>query len=43
MDINFSDFKKVELRIGTIIETELFKEAINPSYIMKIDLGKKLE
>jgi len=40
MTITWQDFEKVELRIGTIIKSEVFKEARNPAYIIHIDLGK---
>lgn len=45
LDINnleWSDFQKVELRAGTIIEAEDFPKARNPSYILKIDFGKEI-
>ena len=38
--INLNDFKKVEIRVGTIIEVNDFPEAKNPSYKIKIDFGK---
>lgn len=37
--INFEDFTKVDLRVGTIIEVNEFPEARNPSYKLKIDFG----
>ena len=40
--IEWSDFQKVELRIGTIVEVEDFPKARNPSYIMKVDFGDKI-
>ncbi|MCF6360612.1 MAG: tRNA-binding protein [Cyclobacteriaceae bacterium] len=39
MIISWQDFEKVELRIGTIIKSEQFKEARNPAYIIHVDLG----
>lgn len=41
-NINWNDFKKVELRIGTIIEVNDFPEAKNPAFILKIDFGKEI-
>ena len=41
-NINWNDFKKVELRIGTIIEITDFPEAKKPAYKLKIDLGEKI-
>ena len=38
--ITFEDFKKIDIRIGKIIEVLDFKEARNPSYKLKIDFGK---
>ncbi len=38
--INWSDFEKIELCIGTIIKAELFSEAIKPAYKLVIDFGK---
>ncbi len=37
--INFDDFTKVDLRVGTIIEVNDFTEANNPSYKLLIDFG----
>lgn len=37
--INFDDFTKVDLRVGTIIEVNDFPEARNPSYKLTIDFG----
>lgn len=42
MTINWDDFQKVDLRIGTIIEVTEFPEARNPSYKMKIDFGEEV-
>lgn len=40
--ITWDDFEKIEMRVGTIIETELFSKAHNPSYKLKIDFGETI-
>jgi tRNA-binding protein len=37
--INWSDFEKVELRAGTVVEVKEFPEARKPAFKLKIDLG----
>ena len=37
--ITWQDFKKVDIRVGTILTATHFKEAKNPSYIVTIDFG----
>jgi tRNA-binding protein len=37
--INFDDFTKIDLRVGTIIEIDDFPKARNPSYQLTIDFG----
>ena len=41
-NINWDDFKKIEIRVGTIVEVNDFPEAIKPAYQIKIDLGKNI-
>ncbi|MHC2994490.1 MAG: tRNA-binding protein [Candidatus Atribacteria bacterium] len=38
--ITFEDFKKIDIRVGKIIEVKDFEEARNPSYKLKVDFGK---
>ena len=37
--IEWSDFEKVELRVGTIVEVADFPEARKPAWKLKIDFG----
>lgn len=40
--IEFNEFTKVELRVGTIIEVNDFPQARKASYKLKIDFGDKI-
>ena len=37
--ISWSDFEKVEMRVGTIIQVDDFPKAKNPAYKLTIDFG----
>jgi len=39
-NIAWSDFTKVEMRIGTVISAEVFKEVNTPAYKLHIDFGE---
>lgn len=38
--ISWSDFEKIELRVGTIVEVLDFPKAKKPAYKLKIDFGE---
>jgi len=40
--ISWSDFEKVEMRVGTILEVNDFPEARNPAYQLVIDFGAEI-
>ena len=40
--LSWSDFEKVEMRIGTILEVADFPEARNPAYQLIIDFGETI-
>lgn len=40
--ISWSDFEKIAIRAGTIVDVTVFPEARKPAYKLKIDFGKEI-
>lgn len=40
LTITWNDFTKVEMRVGTILSAEVFKEVRNPAYKLVVDFGE---
>ena len=40
--INYSDFEKIDIRLGTIIEACEYNKLKKPSILLKIDFGNKI-
>ena len=42
MEITYDDFKKVQIKIGTILEAQINEKARKPSLLVKVDFGKEI-
>ncbi len=40
--ISWQDFEQVELRVGTIVSAEVFKQARKPAYQLQVDFGEDI-
>jgi len=40
--ISWADFEKIDIRVGTIIDVQLFPKAKKPAYQLRIDFGQEL-
>lgn len=40
--LTWTEFSKVEMRVGTIINAEIFKEVKNPAYKLIVDFGEAI-
>tara|TARA_Y100001970_G_C13435710_1_gene463271 strand:- start:40 stop:375 length:336 start_codon:yes stop_codon:yes gene_type:complete len=42
MEISYEDFKKIEIKIGTVLEVKKNEKARKPSLVIKVDFGKDI-
>ena len=42
MEINYEDFKKVLIKVGTVLEVKKNEKAKKPSLVIKVDFGKEI-
>lgn len=41
-EINYADFEKIDLRVGTIIAVEVNEKAKKAAYVLQIDFGSEI-
>ena len=42
MEITYDDFKKVQIKVGTVLEVKKNEKAKKPSLVVKVDFGKEI-
>ena len=42
MEISYEDFKKIEIKVGTVLEVKKNEKARKPSLVIKVDFGKEI-
>ena len=42
MEITYDDFKKVQIKVGTVIEVKKNEKARKPSLVVEVDFGKEI-
>ena len=42
MEITYEDFKKVQIKVGTVLEVQKNQKARKPSLIVKVDFGPEI-
>ena len=40
--IAWEDFERVDMRVGRVLQVEDFRQARNPSYLLRIDFGSEI-
>ena len=42
MEITYDDFKKVQIKVGTVLEVKKNEKARKPSLVIKVDFGEEI-